>query len=434
LRLAALCSSVQIRVQYAFLCALCVFVVSFAAARLRRVSVFSFLVPAGGKHYTTQKRWGLFERAMVNPARRNLVGSSLQEIEAAVDKTGQPGYRARQIYAGIYRRRLRRWEEFTDLSKVLRESLARLFTIEYPSIERHFVSSDGTRRYLFEVSPGQKIESVFIPEENRDTFCISTQVGCAVECLFCVTGKLPMRRNLTAGEIIGQVLALQSDRGTLPKRLNVVIMGMGEPLHNYDNVMKALRLMTDPGGLAISPRRITLSTSGVVPGIQRLAEEPVIPNLAISLNATTDEVRDALIPINRKWNIASLIAACRNFPLERRRRITFEYVLIDGVNDTREDAKRLAGLLKGLQKKVNLIPLNADPWVPLKTPNEERILAFQKILIDHHITAYIRRPRGNDVSAACGMLAGREHPHGDKKHLPPKPANTRSLELLGLKD
>jgi len=347
---------------------------------------------------------------MPSSTRVNLVGSTLQEIEAAVEKAGQPRFRARQIYAGIYRRRLRRWEDFTDLSKVLRVNLARLFTIEYPPVARHFVSTDGTRRYLFEVPPGHKIESVFIPEEKRDTFCISTQVGCAVECLFCVTGKLPMRRNLTAGEIVGQVLALQCDRGTLPKRLNIVIMGMGEPLHNYVNVMKAVRLMTDPGGLAVSPRRITLSTSGVVPGILRLAQEPVIPNLAISLNATTDEVRDELIPINRKWNIATLIEACRSFPLDRRRRITFEYVLIDGINDTREDAKRLAGLLKGLQKKINLIPLNADPWVPLKTPNEERILAFQKILIDNHISAFIRRPRGNDVAAACGLLAGREQP------------------------
>jgi len=184
---------------------------------------------------------------MPNPTRINLVGSTLQELQAAVEKAGQPSYRARQIYAGIYRRRLRQWEEFTDLGKALREELTRLFTIEYPPVSRHFISSDGTRRYLFEVPPGHKIESVFIPEEKRDTFCISTQVGCAVECLFCVTGKLPMRRNLTSGEIVGQVLALQSDRGTLPKRLNIVIMGMGEPLHNYDNVMKAVRLMADPG-------------------------------------------------------------------------------------------------------------------------------------------------------------------------------------------
>jgi 23S rRNA (adenine2503-C2)-methyltransferase len=352
----------------------------------------------------------------------NLVGATLDEIAGLVAALGEPGYRARQIYAGIYRRRLLSWDAFTDLGRSLRRKLSDAYTIAYPSSERVFVSADGTRRYLFEVAAGQKIESVFIPEERRDTFCISTQVGCAVECLFCVTGKLPMRRNLSAGEIIGQVLALQTDRGTLPKRLNVVVMGMGEPMHNYDNVMRAVRLMMDSEGMDLSSRRITLSTSGVVPGLHRLASEPVIPNLAVSLNATTDEVRDVLIPINRKWNIATLLQACRDFPLERRRRITFEYVLIAGVNDSDADARRLVNLLRGMKQKVNLIPLNADPWVPLKTPAEERVVAFQKILVDHHITAYIRRPRGDDVSAACGMLAGREQPQGDAEHLPPKPA------------
>jgi len=338
----------------------------------------------------------------------NLLGAGVDEIEAEFVRIGEPRYRARQVFTGIYRRRLRAWDGFTELGKSLRQKLGGRFTINYPEVERTFLSADGTRRYLFGVGPGQKIEAVFIPEEKRDTFCISTQVGCAVECLFCVTGKLKMRRNLTAGEIIGQVLMLQTDRGTPQKRLNVVIMGMGEPLHNYGNVMKAIRLMTDPGGMALSPRRITLSTSGVVPKLKSLATEPVIPNLAVSLNATTDAVRDVLIPINRKWNIATLLETCRQFPLERRRRITFEYVLIDGMNDTPEDARRLVALLKGMQKKINLIPLNADPWVPLKRPSDERILQFQKILVENYITAYIRKPRGDDISAACGMLAGRE--------------------------
>ncbi len=367
--------------------------------------------------------------------RTNIVGCSLDEIGALVSNAGEHRFRARQIYSGVYRLRLRRWSDFTDLSKAFREKLSGTLIIEYPPVESTFVSADGTRRYLFAIAPGQKIESVFIPEEKRDTFCISTQVGCAVECLFCVTGKLPMRRNLTAGEIVGQVLALQDDRGTQVRRLNIVIMGMGEPLLNYENVIKAFRLMTDPDGLAISPRRITLSTSGILPGIQRLASEPVLPNLAISLNATTDEVRDVLIPINRKWNIAALLQACRDFPLEQRRRITFEYVLIEGVNDSPTDARRLAGLLKGIKKKVNLIPLNADPWIPLHTPSEERVLAFQRILHDAHITAYIRRPRGNDVSAACGMLAGREQAHGDEMHPPPKPAETNALRtIVGVDD
>lgn len=338
----------------------------------------------------------------------NLVGLSLEEIEAVAAELEEPKYRAKQIYAGIYRRRLTSWDEFTDLGKPLREKLKESYTIEMPCVQNVFVSADGTRRFLFEVAPGQKIESVFIPEEQRDTFCISTQVGCAVGCLFCVTGKLGLKRNLTAGEIVGQILALQHDRGTVPKRLNVVIMGMGEPLNNYANLMRAIRLMADEQGMSISPRRITLSTSGVVPGIRKLAEEPIIPNLAISLNATTDEARDVLIPINRKWNIETLLETCRSFPLARRRRITFEYVLIDGANDSAEDARRLVHLLQGLRKKVNLIPLNADPWIPLKAPSMERVLAFEKILVDNNITVIIRRPRGDDVSAACGMLAGRD--------------------------
>ncbi len=345
---------------------------------------------------------------MLDGTKHNFVGASFEEIAAAIGGLDQPRYRARQIYAGIYRRLLQSWDGFSDLGKQLRETLKEQFVIEYPPVQQVFVSRDGTRRYLFEVGPGQRIESVFIPEERRDTFCISTQVGCAVGCLFCVTGKLPMRRNLLPGEIVGQILSMQADRGTAVKRLNIVIMGMGEPFHNYDNVMKSIRLMTDDGGMSISPRRITLSTSGVVPGIQRLAEEPVIPNLAISLNATTDAVRDLLIPINKKWNIAALLQACRDFPLAHRQRITFEYVLIGGMNDSPEDARRLARLLQGLQKKINLIPLNADPWIPLKAPSPERIQEFQQILIDHQITVNVRRPRGEDVSAACGMLAGRE--------------------------
>jgi len=350
---------------------------------------------------------------MQNIDSTNLVGANLEDIASAIDGLGLPRYRARQIYAGIYRRLLCTWDDFSDLSKQLRETLKERFTIAYPPVQQVFISQDGTRRYLFDVGPGQRIESVFIPEERRDTFCISTQVGCAVGCLFCVTGRLRMRRNLLPGEIVGQILSLQADRGTTAKRLNIVIMGMGEPFHNYDNVMASIRLMTDENGMSISPRRVTLSTSGVVPGIQRLAEEPIIPNLAISLNATTDEVRDVLIPINRKWNIAALLQACRDFPLAHRRRITFEYVLIGGVNDSLEDARRLARLLQGLRKKINLIPLNADPWISLKAPSPERVLEFQQILVDHQITVNVRRPRGEDVSAACGMLAGREQAKGE---------------------
>ncbi len=355
----------------------------------------------------------------------NLLGATLQEIEAQVAGIGAPRYRARQIYAGIYRRRIRSWQECTDLPKELRRTLSERFAIAYPRLDRTFVSRDGTRRYLFEVSPGMKVESVFIPEDRRDTFCLSTQVGCAVACLFCATGRLPLRRNLTAAEIVGQALALQADRDRPDRRLNVVIMGMGEPLYNYESVMRAVRLMADPEGMAISPRHITLSTCGVVPGIERLASEPVLPNLAVSLSATTDEVRDRLIPVNRRWNIAALLDACRRFPLDRRRRITIEYVLIGGINDSDEDAIRLARLLRGLKKKINLIPLNADPSVPLRPPEEARMLAFQRILADRRVSAFIRRPRGADISAACGMLAARE-PRGDGDSRAQPPTSCRS--------
>jgi 23S rRNA (adenine2503-C2)-methyltransferase len=354
----------------------------------------------------------VFSMELGEDGKQNLVGASLHEIEAIAAELGEPRYRALQVHTGLYRRRLRSWDEFSDLGKPLREILRARFVIAWPESVHVFQSTDGTRRYLFAVSGGHRIESVFIPEEKRDTLCISVQVGCAVGCLYCMTGRLPMRRNLLPGEIVGQVLALQEDRQTDLKRLNIVIMGMGEPLLNYDNVMSALRLMTDPRGMCISARRITLSTAGIVPGLERLAQEDTVPNLAISLNATTDEVRDRLIPINRKWNIAELLDACRRFPLEPRRRITIEYVLIDGINDTPEDALRLAHLLKGIKKKVNLIPLNADPWVALKPPPEERVLKFQKILLDHNLTANIRRPRGADVSAACGMLAARSQAVG----------------------
>jgi len=338
----------------------------------------------------------------------NLVGMTSSEIEAAISEMGESRYRARQIYAGVYRRLWRDWDRFTDLGKPLREKLRARFSIKYPEASQTFVSRDGTRRYLFDVGPGQRIEAVFIPEEKRDTLCISTQVGCAMGCVFCATGRLQMQRNLSAGEIAGQIMALEADRGVQAKRLNIVIMGMGEPFNNYENVMSALRLMTCGEGMSISPRRITLSTAGIVPGIERLAREPVQPNLAISLNASSDAARDRLMPVNRKWNIAALLDACRRFPLAERRRITFEYVLIDGVNDSYDDARRLVGLLGNLRHKVNLIPLNADPELGFKPPALERVESFAGTLADHCVTASIRRPRGEDIAAACGMLAARD--------------------------
>lgn len=350
----------------------------------------------------------------------NLVGKTVAEIAELLAPFAQPPFRARQIYAGIYRRRLRDWDCFTDIPRGLRERLGERFVLGYPRPRAVFVSRDGTRRYLLEVGRGDRIEAVFIPEPERDTICVSTQVGCAVGCLFCVSGRVPLRRNLSAGEIAGQVLALQSEHGCARRRLNVVIMGMGEPLYNYDNVVRALRLMTDPEGMAIPPRRITLSTAGVVPQLERLAREPVVPNLAISLNATTDEVRDRLMPINRRWNIAAILETCRRLPLEPRRRITFEYVLVAGVNDSPEDARRLVRLLAGLRKKVNLIPLNADPSVPFAPPSAKRVLEFQSILAAGRVTTRVRKPRGKDIGAACGMLAVREKT-GDAPLLRPAP-------------
>jgi 23S rRNA (adenine2503-C2)-methyltransferase len=339
--------------------------------------------------------------------RVNLVGMSFDEIAAALSELGEPQYRAGQIYAGIYRRLWHDWDQFTNIGKPLREKLRERFSIEYPNVNQIFVSRDGTRRYLFDAGSGRRVEAVFIPDEKRDTLCISTQVGCALGCLFCATGRLPMLRNLSAGEIAGQILAIEADRGAQMKRINIVIMGMGEPFNNYENVMSALRLMTSGEGMSISPRRITLSTAGIVPGIERLASEAVKPNLAISLNASTDAVRNRLMPVNRKWNIAVLLDACRRFPLAERRRITFEYVLIGGVNDSIEDARRLVRLLGNLRHKINLIPLNACPETGFNPPAPERVEVFAQTLADHHVTANVRRPRGADIAAACGMLAAR---------------------------
>ena len=329
------------------------------------------------------------------------------EIEEAVSELGEFRYRSRQIYAGVYRRLWRDWDQFTDLGKPFREKLREMFSIEYPETSQIFVSRDGTRRYLFDVGNGQHIEAVFIPEKKRDTICVSTQVGCAMGCVFCASGRLQMQRNLSAGEIAGQVMALEADRVVQNKPMNIVIMGMGEPFNNYENVMSALRLMTCGEGMSIAPRRITLSTAGIVPGIERLAREPVKPNLAISLNASSDAVRDRLMPVNMKWNIASLLDACRKFSFAERRRITFEYIMIDGVNDSYEDARRLVGLLGNLRYKVNLIPLNADPALGFISPAAERVKAFAGTLVDHYVMASVRRPRGEDISAACGMLAAR---------------------------
>jgi 23S rRNA (adenine2503-C2)-methyltransferase len=314
-----------------------------------------------------------------------------------------PSFRATQIYKSVYQRGFGDFELMTDLPKALRASLAEEWDIKLQSVHRRFDSVDGTRRYLVRLSDGELAETVYIPEENRDTICISSQIGCALACTFCLTGQLGLTRHLSAGEIVTQALIAQreniSERG-----FNIVLMGMGEPLHNYDNVMKAIRILHDEDGLNMSMSRITLSTAGLLPGIERLAEEPMIPNLAISLTGATNEKRNQLMPINRRYPIEQLLDVVRQFPLKHRQRVTFEYVLLRGVTDAPEDALHLVKLLKGIRAKVNLIPLNEAEELGYRRPSDAAVVRFQQILADHHISAFVRKNRGNDISAACGQL------------------------------
>jgi 23S rRNA (adenine2503-C2)-methyltransferase len=265
-------------------------------------------------------------------------------------------------------------------------------------------SADGTTKFLLELDDGRRIESVFIPDTPAQTFCVSTQVGCAMKCGFCLTGKMGLVRNLGAGEIVGQVRVLADELDLRQTKFNIVLMGMGEPLHNYDNTMKALRMLNDPHGLAVSPKRMTLSTIGVLPALERLANEPLMPNLAISLHATTEEQRDALVPVNRKYGLRDILDAARKFPLKRRNRITFEYVLLRNVNDTPEDARRLVRLLANIRCKVNLIPLNESAGIPFERPSDARVNRFAEILAKAGLTVSVRKSRGRDIRAACGQL------------------------------
>ncbi len=336
--------------------------------------------------------------------RPDLAELDVTELEAALQSRGYERFHARQIYRWIYKRGVTDVARMTDLSRSLREYLDAEFTLSTPQVAGDDLSVDGTRKLVFELADGRRIESVFIPDTPSMTFCISTQVGCAMACGFCLTGKMGLVRNLTAGEIAGQVRVLAAATGMLDHPFNIVLMGMGEPLHNYDNTMKALRMLHAEQGLAVSPRRVTLSTVGLVPGLERLAREPLMPNLAISLHATTDEQRTALVPPNRRYPLDAILDACRRFPLKKRSRITFEYVMLDQVNDTPEDARRLAKLLSGIKSKVNLIPLNAAPGIPYERPSDERVDRFAQILADRHLTVSVRKSRGRDIRAACGQL------------------------------
>jgi 23S rRNA (adenine2503-C2)-methyltransferase len=322
--------------------------------------------------------------------------------------------RVNQVWQWVYHWGVRDFAQMTNLAKDYRALLARHFVVQIPEIVSKQVSSDGTRKYLVRIAGGHEVETVYIPEEDRGTLCVSSQVGCTLTCSFCHTGTQKLVRNLTAGEIVGQVMLVRDDLGEWPvpgapkdeTRLlsNIVLMGMGEPLYNFDAVRDAMRIAMDAEGLQLSRRRITLSTSGVVPEIGRTATE-IGCNLAVSFHATTDEVRDILVPINKKWNIATLLDALREYPnLSNSERITFEYVMLDGINDTDDDARRLVRLIEGIPAKINLIPFNEWPGAPYKRSSNNRIRAFADIIYKAGYASPIRTPRGEDIMAACGQL------------------------------
>lgn len=344
----------------------------------------------------------MYQSSMKN---NHLMGLNEKELVALAASLAEKPFRGRQLYHEIYRRKQFDFSQMAELSQSFRDRLAREFVIGTPRVCRRSVSRDGTVKFLFQLGDGRFIESVYIPEERRDTLCISSQVGCDVGCTFCMTAQMGFERNLTPAEILGQVLLVIKEGCLQERGFNIVFMGMGEPLYNYRNVMKAFQIMIDPAGMALSHRKITVSTSGVVPVLRKMHAEPVLPNLAISLNATTNAVRDTIMPINQKWGLNELLQACREFPLEPRRRITFEYVLLEGATDSDQDAYRLVGLLKGMRAKVNLIPYNPNPGMPYRRPSIERVERFKEILSHHFISAFIRKTRGEDVAAACGQLA-----------------------------
>ena len=337
-------------------------------------------------------------------SRPDLASMDLAELEAALEARDHPRFHARQIFSWLYAKGVTDFEKMTDLSRPLRADLAGHFRISTPAIIAKDTSSDGTVKLLLGLDDDRRIESVFIPDTPSQTFCVSTQVGCAMKCGFCLTGKMGLVRDLSAGEIAGQVRVLANEMGLRDSKFNIVLMGMGEPLHNYDNTMKALRMLNDEHGLAVSPKRVTLSTVGVLPALDRLASEPLMPNLAISLHATTEDQRDALVPVNRKYGLEDILAAARKFPARRRNRITFEYVLLGDVNDTPEDARRLVRLLGNIRCKVNLIPLNEAAGISFTRPSDERVNTFARILAGAGLTVSVRKSRGRDIRAACGQL------------------------------
>jgi len=349
----------------------------------------------------------------------NLIGMTRDELSAALIEIGvaerQVKMRERQIWAWLYQRGVQSFDAMSNLSKDLRTKLAETFSIDRPEIVTKQVSKDGTRKYLLRIEGGHEVEAVYIPEEDRGTLCVSSQVGCTLTCSFCHTGTQNLVRNLTAGEIVGQIMLCRDDLDEWPeegatnageKRLlsNIVLMGMGEPLYNFDAVRDAMKIAMDGEGISLSRRRITLSTSGVVPLIARAGDE-IGTMLAISLHGTSDEIRNTLVPINKKWNVETLMQACRDYPkLSNSERITFEYVMLDGVNDSDADARRLVKLIEGIPAKINLIPFNPWPGAPYKRSSWDRIEAFAEIVNKAGYASPVRTPRGQDIMAACGQL------------------------------
>jgi len=334
----------------------------------------------------------------------DLAGLELKELEDFVVSLGDKKFHAKQIFNWIWKRGVTDFAGMTNLSRELRAALSEKSMVSLPEVVQHQVSTDGTQKFVLRLADGRQIESVFIPDTPKQTFCVSTQVGCAMGCAFCLTGKMGLLRHLTASEIAGQVRLLAGSLHLLDKSFNIVLMGMGEPLQNYDNTMKALRMLNEKEGLDMHPKRVTLSTVGLVPQMDRLAQEELMPNLAVSLHAASEEQRAAIVPPSKKYTMQDVIDACKRFPLSKRRRIMFEYVMLAGINDSDEDARKLVKVLSGVKAKVNLLPLNEAPGIPFERPSDERINKFAKILVGKGLMVSVRKSRGRDIRAACGQL------------------------------
>jgi len=338
-------------------------------------------------------------------ARPNAAGMSKAALKELLKALGEPAFRVTQVFEGLYKHRWTNWEAFTNLPKALRERLQREVDLAWPEIVESVSSADGSTKHAFRLADGQLIEGVHMPYAKRTTLCLSSQVGCAMGCTFCATGQMGIIRNLSAAEIVGQVLAMlnaHDHESGMP--VNLVFMGMGEPLHNLDQVMRAFELLRDSAGLAIPPRRVTVSTSGLVSGIEKLSTSKIRPRLALSLNATTDGYRSKIMPVNKVWNLEALAKALQAFPLESGERITLEYVLLKGVTDSLEDGRRLAAFARKFPCKINLIPFNAHEGSGFEEPTEDRIHELCKYLASKELTVSVRRSRGQDIAGACGQL------------------------------